>query len=159
VFNLPTGGEFLIILLVALVVLGPDKLPDAVRKAGRLYGEVRRMANGFQSELRDALDEPAGIFNELKEPLQGLRDTVNEARNTFLLSADEPVIPPGVVVDQGRGGADPDLELPGEDVEASDPGEEGLVEEGLVELGPVELPVATDEVADTSSTVEPETGS
>jgi Tat protein translocase TatB subunit len=150
VFNLPTGGEFLIILLVALVVLGPDKLPDAVRKAGRLYGEVRRMANGFQSELRDALDEPTGVFNELKEPLQGLRDTMNEARNTFLLGADEPVIPPGVVVDQGRGATE--LELPGEDVAGDEPGEDGLIE-----LGPVELPVATDEVADPPPVDEPGT--
>ncbi len=46
VFNV-TGGELAIILLVALIVLGPDKLPDAIRKVGRVYGELRRDQPGL----------------------------------------------------------------------------------------------------------------
>jgi Tat protein translocase TatB subunit len=57
VLNLGTG-EVLVILVVALVVLGPDKLPGAARQAGRWLGELRRFSSGFQSELRDALQEP-----------------------------------------------------------------------------------------------------
>ena len=52
------GGELIVILVIALIVLGPEKLPDAVRRAGRIYGELRRMSSGFQAELRDAIDEP-----------------------------------------------------------------------------------------------------
>ena len=55
--NLGTG-EVLVILVVALVVLGPDKLPGAARQAGRWLGELRRLSSGFQAELRDALQEP-----------------------------------------------------------------------------------------------------
>lgn len=55
--NLGTG-EVLLILVVALVVLGPDKLPGAARQAGRWIAELRRLSSGFQSELRDALQEP-----------------------------------------------------------------------------------------------------
>jgi Tat protein translocase TatB subunit len=50
-------GELLVIMLVALVVLGPDKLPDAARKMGNVMGELRRMSNGFQEEMRGAFDE------------------------------------------------------------------------------------------------------
>lgn len=50
------GGEVLVILLIALIVLGPDKLPDAARQAGKYLGDFRRMSNGFQRELRDAMD-------------------------------------------------------------------------------------------------------
>jgi sec-independent protein translocase protein TatB len=57
VLNLGTG-EVLVILVVALVVLGPDKLPGAARQAGRWIGELRRLSSGFQAELRDALQEP-----------------------------------------------------------------------------------------------------
>lgn len=72
-FNV-TGGELVIILLVALIVLGPDKLPDAIRKVGRVYGEVRRMSQGFQSEIRDALDEP----------MREVRDTMNTMKGGFM---------------------------------------------------------------------------
>jgi Tat protein translocase TatB subunit len=57
VFNVG-GAELLVILLVALLVLGPNKLPDAARQVGRALGELRRMSSGFQAEMRDALREP-----------------------------------------------------------------------------------------------------
>ena len=57
VFNVQ-GSELIFLVLIALLVLGPEKLPDAIRKASRLYAEFRKVANGFQSELRSALDEP-----------------------------------------------------------------------------------------------------
>jgi len=50
------GGEILVILLLALIVLGPDKLPDTARKAGRYLHEFRRMTSGFQEEFRQAMD-------------------------------------------------------------------------------------------------------
>ena len=40
------------ILLLALVVLGPEKLPDALRRAGRTYAELKKMGNSFQAEMR-----------------------------------------------------------------------------------------------------------
>jgi sec-independent protein translocase protein TatB len=50
------GGELLVILLVALIVLGPHRLPDAARQAGKIMGDLRRMSAGFQNELRSALE-------------------------------------------------------------------------------------------------------
>lgn len=50
------GGEILVILLLALLVLGPDKLPEYARKAGRYMNEFRRMTSGFQEEFRQAMD-------------------------------------------------------------------------------------------------------
>lgn len=69
-FNV-TGGEVVIILVLALVVLGPEKLPDMLRKAGRLYGELRRMSSGFQSEFEETFGEP----------LREFRETANQARD------------------------------------------------------------------------------
>lgn len=56
-FNIGTG-EVLVIAIIALLVLGPTKLPDAARQAGRALAEFKRMSSGFQAELRDALHEP-----------------------------------------------------------------------------------------------------
>ena len=46
------------ILVVALLVLGPDRLPEAARQAGRFIAEARRLSTGFQAELRDAMNTP-----------------------------------------------------------------------------------------------------
>ncbi|MEO7556711.1 MAG: twin-arginine translocase TatA/TatE family subunit [Acidimicrobiales bacterium] len=76
------SGELLIILFVALVVLGPDKLPDAARKIGNVMGEIKRMSAGFQDEVRSAIDTPARIVNE----------TVTQ---TSAPTSDAPVTDPG----------------------------------------------------------------
>ena len=71
-FNL-SGGEIIVILVLALIVIGPEKLPDAIRKAGRAYAELRKLSAGFQSELQD----------NLGEPLRAVQDTVNMMRSDF----------------------------------------------------------------------------
>ena len=52
------GQEILVILLVGLIVLGPAKLPAAIRQAGRFAAETRRVAAGFKREFQDALGDP-----------------------------------------------------------------------------------------------------
>jgi len=51
------GAEVLVICMLALLVLGPDKLPDAARSAGKMYRQVRNMTDGFQHEMRNAMAE------------------------------------------------------------------------------------------------------
>ena len=51
------GMELVVIGVIALVVLGPDKLPGALRQLGTFVGELRRISRGFQTDLRSALDE------------------------------------------------------------------------------------------------------
>jgi Tat protein translocase TatB subunit len=57
VLNLGTG-ELLVIALVALLILGPTRLPDAARQAGKAMAEMRRMTSGFQAEMQQAMREP-----------------------------------------------------------------------------------------------------
>jgi Tat protein translocase TatB subunit len=64
--NLGTG-ELLVIFLVALIVLGPNKLPDAARQAGRMVSELRRLSTGFQDEMRAAMQEPASTLPPLMD--------------------------------------------------------------------------------------------
>jgi sec-independent protein translocase protein TatB len=56
VFNLG-AGEMMVIALLALIVLGPQRLPDAARQIGSFMGEIRKLSSGFQKELRTAFDE------------------------------------------------------------------------------------------------------
>ena len=50
------GPEIVIILLVALVILGPDQLPKAMRTFGNVSAQVRKISGGFQDEMRKAMD-------------------------------------------------------------------------------------------------------
>lgn len=68
-FNIQ-GSELIFLLLLALVILGPEKLPDAVRRFSRTYSEFKKFSAGFQGELRQALDEP---MRELRETADAVR--------------------------------------------------------------------------------------
>jgi Tat protein translocase TatB subunit len=51
-------AEIFVVLIVALIVLGPNRLPDAARSVGKAMAELRRMTSGVQAEVRDAFAEP-----------------------------------------------------------------------------------------------------
>ena len=53
-FNLG-APEIMVILLVALIVIGPKKLPDAAKQLGRALHEFRRVSGGMRQDLQDAL--------------------------------------------------------------------------------------------------------
>ena len=53
--------KLLLVMLVALLVLGPDELPKVMRQAGRVNADYRRIVDGVRREIDDALntyDEP-----------------------------------------------------------------------------------------------------
>ena len=47
--------EFAVIAFVAVLVFGPDRLPDLARQAGQLVRRVKRMADNARDELRAEL--------------------------------------------------------------------------------------------------------
>jgi Tat protein translocase TatB subunit len=64
--------ELLVILVVALIVLGPTRLPEVARQIGKAIGEIRRLGSGFQAEMRDAMQEPVRM-----EPVELPDETEN----------------------------------------------------------------------------------
>ena len=52
------GLEVLFVMVIALIVLGPTKLPEAARQVGKFVNEVRRISSGFQKEFREAVQDP-----------------------------------------------------------------------------------------------------
>lgn len=62
------GPEILIVLLVALIVLGPKRLPHAARQVGRAVSEFRRVTTDFQNEVRSAIAEPVITRPPLADP-------------------------------------------------------------------------------------------
>ncbi|MFC6590598.1 twin-arginine translocase TatA/TatE family subunit [Deinococcus lacus] len=57
--QVPGFGEILFILVVALVVFGPNKLPELGRTLGSGIREFRRGTQGLKEELESSLRDPA----------------------------------------------------------------------------------------------------
>jgi Tat protein translocase TatB subunit len=55
VFNVG-GGELIVILVLGLILLGPDRLPEVARELGKHLATYHRLRDGFTTELRDAMD-------------------------------------------------------------------------------------------------------
>ena len=47
------AGEWLVLLAVLLVVMGPKRLPSTARKIGAYYSKFRRAAESFKRQLMD----------------------------------------------------------------------------------------------------------
>lgn len=64
-FSLP---ELMVVMVVALVVIGPERLPKVARTLGHLYGRARRYVNGVKADIsRDmAIEE----FRQLQQKVQ-----------------------------------------------------------------------------------------
>ncbi|NJC41954.1 sec-independent protein translocase protein TatB [Brevundimonas alba] len=65
------GGEYLVIAIVALLVVGPERLPLLLRKLGKLVAKARGMAN----EFRSSFDEMArqSELDDLRKEVEALR--------------------------------------------------------------------------------------
>jgi sec-independent protein translocase protein TatB len=72
--------EFLVIFVVAVVVFGPDRLPDFARQAGRLVRQVRHFTQAARDDLRAELGpEFADLDLSDLDPRQAVRKHILEA--------------------------------------------------------------------------------
>lgn len=76
---MPGFQELLVIGLVALLVFGPDRLPELARSAGRALARFRAMTQTNLEELK-RLSE----VQELEQELQGLRKELRATRGEVL---------------------------------------------------------------------------
>lgn len=65
------GGEMVVIFLLALLVLGPERLPKAMGQVGRAVAQMRKLSSGFQDEIRRAMDPMDAPFRPGEQTLTG----------------------------------------------------------------------------------------
>ena len=72
--------EIAVIVVVAILVFGPDRIPDFARQAGQIARQVRRMANSARDELRAELGpEYADLELRDLDPREIVRRHIAEA--------------------------------------------------------------------------------
>jgi sec-independent protein translocase protein TatB len=55
------GSEFLLLCIIGLVILGPERLPRVARQIGGWVGKARRMTRSLQRQLSEELDVEKNI--------------------------------------------------------------------------------------------------
>ena len=66
------GSEFLLLCLIGLLILGPERLPRVARQIGSWVGKARRMTRSMQRQLEDEVNAEKNLGfdpDELKKSL------------------------------------------------------------------------------------------
>lgn len=100
--------EMILILAVALIVIGPKKLPDLAKSLGRAMNEFKRATN----EIKDSFD----IDDEISGVKKSLSDIKDEVKSSVKAGVE--------TEDMNQTGTDqedpPKTEIPGEDEKGSE---------------------------------------
>lgn len=73
------GQEIFVILLVALVVLGPQRLPELARKVGGWTAELRKAARDLRTGLEAEVGDLRGIQEEFRAPMKEVTQVMKDA--------------------------------------------------------------------------------
>lgn len=66
-------SELVVVALVALIVIGPEKLPKVARTAGHLWGRVQRYVSTVKNDISNEMD-----LEEARKMKQSLMQQVSE---------------------------------------------------------------------------------
>ena len=74
-------SEIVVIAVVALIVIGPERLPKTARTLGHLFGRLQRYVNDVKADISREmeLDELKRLQNEVKTAAEGIKSTVESA--------------------------------------------------------------------------------
>lgn len=97
-------GEFAVIGVVALVVLGPERLPKVARTIGEWIGKAQRYVNEVKTdisremelaELKKLQEEARSAASSLQSSVQGLQADLNRAKSELSAPMSGEASPPG----------------------------------------------------------------
>lgn len=79
IFESVGAGEWLVLLAVVLVVVGPKRLPETARKVGNYYAKFRRAAESFKRQLMEMDTEINKTIDEAQQEAEKAMEKAAEA--------------------------------------------------------------------------------
>jgi sec-independent protein translocase protein TatB len=78
-------SEVVVIAVVALIVIGPERLPKAARTLGHLFGRLQRYVNDVKADINREMeiDELRKLQQEVKSAAQEIETSVSSAARDF----------------------------------------------------------------------------
>lgn len=92
-------SELLLVALVALLVLGPERLPGAARTAGLWIGRIKRSFNSIKEEVEREIGADEIRRQLHNERILELEREMQAVKNDILPPAPQASVPPPVVVE------------------------------------------------------------
>ena len=71
--------ELIVILIVAMLAIGPERLPKAARTLGKAVGSFKKYMNDATSDLREASDEFREVTDEIADAQKTMRKAFKDA--------------------------------------------------------------------------------
>lgn len=82
-------SELIVVMVVALIVIGPERLPSVARTLGLLWGRAQRYVNGVKADIeRDMTVEE---FRQLKKNVQAEASAMEQSVKQVTLTVDQQV--------------------------------------------------------------------
>jgi sec-independent protein translocase protein TatB len=84
-------SELLIIAVVALLVIGPERLPKVARTAGHMFGRLQRYVNDVKADIQREmeLDELRKLRSQFEDAARSVQDSVNEVDREMRAAGDD----------------------------------------------------------------------
>lgn len=104
------GPEIFLILVIALIVFGPRKLPEIGRSVGNMMNEFRRASNEFRRTVEEEVeaDKHRALAAPVADPVTDARDPATAPEplpGTIAVGAAEPAVPATEAVPEPGPGA------------------------------------------------------
>jgi len=75
--------ELVVILVLTLIVVGPQRLPEVAAQIGRTIREFRRYSSGVTKELLDAVQDLEREYQDLRGELKAVSGEIREKADAF----------------------------------------------------------------------------
>lgn len=79
-FNI-SGGEFILVALIFLVLFGPKQIPTMARSAAKVIKQVRNATNDVKREIMDSAEDQK--LTEVKKTIEEGRDAFKEVTDSI----------------------------------------------------------------------------
>jgi len=77
-------AEMMVIGIVALIVIGPERLPSVARSAGKWFAKIRNFVANVKSDVEREFktDELKKILDQQQDELQSLKEAMSQSNNS-----------------------------------------------------------------------------
>jgi sec-independent protein translocase protein TatA len=93
---MPGAGEWVLILIVALIIFGPGKLPELGRGFGRAIREFKKASSGLSEQINAAMEDKSPYIEKKDNPyiqefeindelIEKLKNKINDDRKMEIL--------------------------------------------------------------------------